>query len=148
PRFHHPVPRALGGDRESVELAREAYREVADVDHLLHFAEALLQALAGLDAHEASQRGLGRAQLLAQQAHHLAAPRCGPVAPIEERLARLAPELRHLFARRHAQPAEVAAVDRRARHDVGAAPAAHVDAELVEERADVEAGGVHGIPYA
>ena len=32
----------LAGDGQAVELARQADREVADVDHLLHFAEALL----------------------------------------------------------------------------------------------------------
>ena len=41
PLLEHPVARALGGDREAVELARQADREVADVDHLLHLAEAL-----------------------------------------------------------------------------------------------------------
>ena len=46
PRLGQPVPGSLGGDRAAVELAREADREVADVDHLLHLAEALLRDLA------------------------------------------------------------------------------------------------------
>ena len=47
---HHAVAGALGGDGEAVELAREAAGEVADVDHLLHFAARLGDDLAGLDA--------------------------------------------------------------------------------------------------
>jgi hypothetical protein len=40
PGFHHAVAGALGGHRQAVELAREADREIADVDHFLHFARA------------------------------------------------------------------------------------------------------------
>ena len=40
---HHPVARSLRRDREAVELARQADREVADVDHLLDLAERLRQ---------------------------------------------------------------------------------------------------------
>ncbi len=61
------------GDRQAVELARQADGEVADVDHLLHFAEAFAGDLAGLDGDEAAQRLLVGAQLLAEQAHQLAA---------------------------------------------------------------------------
>ena len=39
-------PGPLRGDRAAVELARETDGEVADVDHLLHLAEALLRDLA------------------------------------------------------------------------------------------------------
>jgi hypothetical protein len=40
PGFHHPVAGAFGGDGQTVELAREADGEIADVDHFLDFAEA------------------------------------------------------------------------------------------------------------
>ena len=49
PLLHHAVPRPLRGDRQAVELARQADREVADVDHLLHFAVALGADLAHLE---------------------------------------------------------------------------------------------------
>ena len=58
---------ALGGDGETVKLARETDREIADVDHLLHFAEAFLQDLAGFERDEAAQRILVGAQFLAEQ---------------------------------------------------------------------------------
>ena len=81
PGLHHAVVGALGGDGEAVELAREADREVADVDHLLHFAEAFGDDLAGLERDEAAEIVLGGAQLLAEQADELAAPGRGDLAP-------------------------------------------------------------------
>ena len=66
---------ALGGDGEAVELARQADGEVADVDHLLHFAEAFGDDLAGLERDQPAEIVLGGAQLLAEQAHELAAAR-------------------------------------------------------------------------
>ena len=72
---------ALGGDRAAEELSREAHGEVADVDHLLHLAEALLGDLAGLERDELAECLLLASQLLAQQADELAAPWCGHVAP-------------------------------------------------------------------
>ena len=75
PGFHHAVVGALGGDGQAVELARQADGEIADVDHLLHFAEALGRDLAGFERHEAAEIVLGGAQLLADQTHELAAPR-------------------------------------------------------------------------
>ncbi len=74
-------PGPLGGDRAAEELAREADGEVADVDHLLHLAEALLGDLAGLERDERAERLLLAAQLLAQQPHELAAARRRDVAP-------------------------------------------------------------------
>ena len=52
---------ALGGDGQAVELARQADGEIADVDHLLHFAEALGGDLAGLEGDQAAELGLARA---------------------------------------------------------------------------------------
>ena len=49
--------------------------EVADVDHLLHFAQAFLQELAGLERHQHAERVLVRAQRVAEAAHQLAAAR-------------------------------------------------------------------------
>ena len=62
PLLHHAVAGPLGGDREAVELARQADREVADVDHLLHFAEALRHDLAGLERDQRAERLLAAAR--------------------------------------------------------------------------------------
>ena len=55
PGLGHAMARTLGGDGETVQLAREADGEVADVDHLLHFAEALGDDLADLERHQRPQ---------------------------------------------------------------------------------------------
>ena len=75
------VARPLGRDRQTVELSRQTDREVADVDHLLHFAETFLQDLAGLERHQRAEAPLRRAQFLAEQAHQFAAPRRGDRSP-------------------------------------------------------------------
>ncbi len=85
PGLHHPVARALGGDRQAVQLARQAHREVADVDHLLDLAQPFGQKLPGLQRHQAPQGLLVPAELDAQQAHQLAAHGRGHSAPVQER---------------------------------------------------------------
>jgi hypothetical protein len=86
PRLPHRVPGALRGDGEAVELAGHADGEVADVDHLLDLAEALLADLPALEGHEGAERVLRRAQLLAQQADELAPAGRRHVAPRVEGL--------------------------------------------------------------
>src|SRR6185437_1550386 len=110
PRLHHAMAGPLGGDGEAVELAREADSEIADIDHLLHFAEAFLQDLAGLDRDETAELGLVRAQGLAEAAHQLAAPWRRHTAPAEEGAMRRADRALHIGARRHGQPRELGAV--------------------------------------
>src|SRR5580693_5201024 len=55
PGFGHAMARTLRGDGEAVQLAREADREVADVDHLLYFAQALGDDLADFEGHQRAQ---------------------------------------------------------------------------------------------
>ena len=81
PGFHHAVTGALGGNRQAVELARQAHGKVAYVDHLLHLAQAFGRNLARFQGHQAAQVGLGGAQLFAQQADQLAPARRGHGAP-------------------------------------------------------------------
>ena len=88
PLLVHPVLRALAVHRQAVELPRQADREVAHVDHLLHFAQALGEDLAGLERDEPPELFLVRAQLLAELADDLAAPRRRDHAPGRERLGR------------------------------------------------------------
>ena len=88
PGLHHPVPRPLGGDGEAVELARQADREIADVDHLLDLAEPFGEDLAAFPADQPAELLLLLAQLLAEQPHQLAAPRRRHQPPGEEGLLR------------------------------------------------------------
>ncbi len=84
PALHHPVAGPLGGQGQAEQLAREADGVVADVDHLLDFAQALRSDLAGLQCDQPAEVGLGGAELLAQQPHQLPAPRGGNLAPGQE----------------------------------------------------------------
>ena len=85
PCLGHAMPRTLRRDRQSVELSRKTTGEVADVDHLLHFAARLGHDLAGLDGHDGGQRVLVRAQLLTEQANELSATRRRHRPPRQER---------------------------------------------------------------
>ncbi len=76
---------ALARNREPVKLARQAHREIADVDHLLHFAEAFLMNLAHLETDKRAEHVFMFAQFLAEQAHQLAALRRRHIAPEFER---------------------------------------------------------------
>jgi pyrroloquinoline quinone (PQQ) biosynthesis protein C len=58
---------------QAVKLARQANGEVADVDHLLHLADAFGANLAHLQRDQFAQRLLVRAQEVAQVAHDFAA---------------------------------------------------------------------------
>ena len=61
PGLHHAMISALGRHGQAMELAGEADREVADIDHLLHFALPFGEDLADLDGDEAPELGLGGA---------------------------------------------------------------------------------------
>ena len=78
-------PFALQG--RAAEGAAQTHGEVADVDHLLHLAQALGQDLAHLQADQRAEHLLLRAQRLAHLAHDLAAPGRRQHAPDQERVA-------------------------------------------------------------
>lgn len=81
PVLHEPVAGPLRGDGAPVQLARETDRELADIDHLLHFAEGFGGDLAGLDGHQRAQIGLVLDEQLTQPGHERAAHRCRGGAP-------------------------------------------------------------------
>ena len=84
PLLHHAMIGPFAGDREAVKLARQADREIADVDHLLHLATAFRDDLAGFDGDQAAQCILGGAQFMAEQANQFAALRWRNLAPLPE----------------------------------------------------------------
>jgi hypothetical protein len=85
PLLVHAVVGAFAVHGEAMQLAAQAYSEVTDIDHLLHFSQAFLVALAHLVAHQLAQCRLVHAQFLTQLAHHFAALRGRPSAPFGER---------------------------------------------------------------
>src|SRR5207247_5893905 len=52
PLFHQPMARPFGLNRQAVKHARLPDREIADVDHLLHFAFAFGENFSGLERHQ------------------------------------------------------------------------------------------------
>ena len=108
------MPRALGGDSEAVQLPRQADGEIADVDHLLHFAKALGDDLAHLERDQRAERLLRGAQFLAEEADELAPPRRRNLAPGEEGALRPLNDRRHVGGWRLPYAGDLGAVDRRA----------------------------------
>mmetsp|Transcript_23198 Transcript_23198/g.54798 ORF Transcript_23198/g.54798 Transcript_23198/m.54798 type:complete len:339 (+) Transcript_23198:3232-4248(+) len=141
PLLHHAVAGALAGDRQAVQLARQADRELADVDHFLDFAQAFARDLAGLDGHQLRELGLVGAQLLAEQAHELAALRRGHDAPGLEGLMRAADGGLHVGGAGRGELREHAAVDGRAHAQV--AGGGQVDAEGVQHGVGLLLHGRH-----
>ena len=68
PGLHQPVAGTLGRHRAAVELAGEADREVADVDHLLDLPAGLGGDLADLEADQGGQVVLVLGEQLARAA--------------------------------------------------------------------------------
>ena len=77
--------RTFAGNGETIELAGETDREVADVDHLLNLAETLRHDLAYLDGDELAERGLGGAQLFSENPNELSTSGCRERSPHQER---------------------------------------------------------------
>src|ERR1700704_7030939 len=86
PLFAEPVPRPLAGDRLAVKLPAQAHRKLADVDHLLDFAQGFLGDLADFAAHERGQVGLVTAKLFAKLPNELPAHWRRPPTPDLKRL--------------------------------------------------------------
>src|SRR3546814_16989618 len=57
PLFGEPVTAAFGGNAKSVELAREAHRKIADVDHFLDLAKPFGPRFADFDREETPKTG-------------------------------------------------------------------------------------------
>src|SRR5262249_27635041 len=118
-------------------LSREADREVADVDHLLDLALALLADLSRLERHQRAERLFLLAQLVAQQAHELTAPRGGHVAPLPERVDRASDRSVGLGRRRAGDARQDFARDRRANLEIAAGQLVGIEAEARKQRGGV-----------
>ena len=145
PLLEHAVVGALGVHRQAVELAREAGREVADVDHLLHFAFALGEDLAHLEGDELAEGGLVLAEAVADLADDLAALRGRDGAPIEKGLVCARDDMIVLVPGDLAHGRDAGAVDRRVDVELGAGadPLAGEAAgvEVVDAERREQAGG-------
>jgi hypothetical protein len=113
PLLHHAMPGALGRDGQPVQLSRQADGEVADVDHLLHFAAALFQDLPALDRHQLTERLLVRAQACTEAAYQLATARSWHAPQRDERARGLGDGLADVVGAGDRHRADQASVDGR-----------------------------------
>ncbi|MCY1441151.1 hypothetical protein D9M71_574540 [compost metagenome] len=127
------VAGAFGGDGQAIELTRQTDGEVADVDHLLHFALAFLGDLAGLPGNQLAQLGLARAQFLAEQPYQFAPARRRHLAPGLEGVGGAADLLLHLGGALQAHGAQAAAVDGGVDDQFAVLIKAGIDAEFFEQ---------------
>src|SRR5271169_4611439 len=118
-----------------MQLPRQAHGEIADVDHLLDFAEAFGDDLADLDRDEAAQIRLGGAQLLSEEADELAPPRRGNLAPFVERRLGAAYRPFDIRARRFHHMGDHFPGDWRSAGETALPQPAARDAEAVEDGA-------------
>ena len=116
PLLHQAMAGPLAGDRQAVELPAEADGEVADVDHLLHFAEGFLRDLAGFPADDRGQVGLVTREA-ARRMRRTNSPRtgAGTMRHCRNAAARGVDRRRRPGRRRRRELGQRAAVDRRAR---------------------------------
>jgi hypothetical protein len=84
PLLHHPVFGTLAGYGQAIELTRQTDGEIADVDHLLHFAASLGRNLTGFNRDEPPEFLLVPAEFLAQKPDELAAAGRRDKAPSPE----------------------------------------------------------------
>ena len=84
PLFKHTVARPFRLYGQSVQLAGEAYGEITDVNHFLHFSKAFLQALTHLIAHQTTQRILIFAKCFPVLAHNFSPLGSRHHAPMNE----------------------------------------------------------------
>src|SRR5437763_2964338 len=86
PLLHQPVTRSFRLDRKAIEHARLADCEIANVDHLLHFAFAFGDNFSGLERDELAELVFQFAQCVAKTANSVAAHRTRSRAPFQERV--------------------------------------------------------------
>ena len=127
------MPRTFGSNRQTIQLPRKTNRKIADIDHLLHFAQAFGKNLPAFERHKLAEFVLVPAQFFAEQADQFAALRRRNVAPHIEGfrgILDLGVERGGAVA---FQACQLAAVDRR--HDRQIAPVLlfQIDAEFAEK---------------
>mgnify|MGYP000962076897 CR=1 FL=1 len=113
PLFHQPMLRTFGGDGEAIQLSAQTDGEIADVDHLLHFAERLLPDFANLPRHQFGEIGFVLSQRFAKAPHELAAHRGRDDAPTEKGFMGVPDRGGDIVSRRHGKGGEGPTVDGR-----------------------------------
>ncbi|KPW59959.1 Uncharacterized protein ALO80_05928 [Pseudomonas caricapapayae] len=112
PGFTHVVAGTFRGNGQAVQLTRQTDREVADIDHFLNFAQALLSDLACFDRHQFAQISLVLAQHFTKDPYQLATPGGRHCAPLQKCAVRSVDARRHLRAAFKRDRGDLAAINR------------------------------------
>ncbi len=84
PLLIHTMQRTLTVHGQAIQLTAEAYSEIADIDHLLHFAQSFLQAFAHFIAHQFAEVLLVFAEFITQLTNHFSTLGRRPHPPFAE----------------------------------------------------------------
>ena len=79
------MPRALTCNGQAIQLARQTDRKIADINHLLHFAQPLGADLAHFKRYQLTQCLFVGTQHFTKQTHQFTTLRCRDGAPAPER---------------------------------------------------------------
>ena len=112
-------------------VARLADGEIANVDHLLYLAQALLQDLAAFERNEPAEMLLCLPQRFAKQTHELAAFGRRHLPPDGEGRNRIRDRPLDIGRFVHLQPADLASVDRRAHGEIALAKLLPIEAGVL-----------------
>src|SRR4029077_1501602 len=112
PLLHQTVIFSLRLDRQAIKHARLTDCEIADVDHLLHFAFPLRDDLSSLECYELPELMFRFPERVAETANGLAADRPGRITPFQKRFLRTGDGRFVIVVGRRVHARQFASIDR------------------------------------
>ena len=139
PLLHQTMVRPFGLNRQAIQHARLADGEIADVDHLLHFAFAFGDNFSGLESDELAKFMFQFAERVSETANSVASDWTRRSPPFFERFLRAREGCLVIVVRRGSNTRQPSAIDRRDLVDLRAAtaPFAAKDAVIVVNDAEL-----------
>src|SRR5438105_8872744 len=123
PLLHQTVTRPFRLNRQAIKHSRLTDREIADVDHLLHFAFAFGDNFSGLERNELTKLVFQFAERVSQTANSVAANGPGSLSPFLKSFLRARNRRFVIVVRRRANAGELCSINRRDLVDLRAAAA-------------------------
>src|SRR5262249_43799016 len=120
PLLHHPMAGSFRRNCEPIKLARQTDRKVADVDHLLDFAECFGPDLAGFPGDKLRQIGLSPSQRIADLSDKFTTLGRRNKSPFLECFAGATDDLCHLVTAGLIDQRQLLTIDRRTNPDLRA----------------------------
>src|SRR5437660_8044203 len=147
PLFHQPVTRSFRLNCQTIEHPRLADCEIADIDHLLHFAFAFGDNFSGLEGDELPELVFQFAQCVAKTANSVAAHRTRSRTPFQERFLSTRNRLVVIIIRRGTHTCDSPSINRRNLFDLctTTAPFAIEDAIVYVSEAKLFENRLHNL---